>query len=53
MYLDEVKHFIDYTRGLIQEPLIGLQDGIKVLQIALAAKQSSLTGKAIDIQDLE
>lgn len=53
MYLDEVKHFIDYTRGLIQEPLIGLQDGIKVLQIALAAKQSSLTGKAIEIQDLE
>lgn len=52
MYLDEVKHFIDYTRGLIQEPLIGLQDGIKVLQIALAAKQSSVAGKAIDIRDL-
>jgi len=53
MYLDEMKHFIDYVRGIIREPLISLQEGVKVLQIALAAKQSSLSGKAIEIRDLE
>lgn len=53
MYLDEVKHFIDYTRGLIKEPLISLLEGVKVLQIAIAAKESSLSGKAIEIQDIK
>jgi len=52
MYLDEVKSFIDYIRGIIKESPISLQDGIKVLQMALAAKKSSLSGKAIEIKDL-
>jgi predicted dehydrogenase len=52
MYLDEVKSFVDYIRGTIKESPIGLQDGIKVLQLALAAKKSSLSGKAIEIKDM-
>ena len=51
MYLDEVKHFIDYVRGIIREPLISLREGVDVLKIALAAKESSLTGKAVEIRD--
>ena len=47
MYLDEIKHFIDYIQGLITEPLVSLRDGVKVLQIALAAKESTLMGKII------
>ncbi len=31
MYQDEVKHFIDYLSGSSLEPLVGLDDGIKVL----------------------
>ena len=50
MYRDEVKHFIDYVQGLIAEPMVSLKDGVKVLQIALAAKESALTGKIINIQ---
>jgi len=45
MYVDEVKHFIDYINGSLEQPLISLEDGIKVLQIALAAKQSSQIGR--------
>jgi len=52
MYLNEVKSFIDYIRGIIKESPVSLQDGIKVLQLALAAKQSSLSGKAIEIKNL-
>jgi predicted dehydrogenase len=52
MYLDEVKSFIDYIRGIIKESPINIQDGIKVLQLALAAKKSSLSGKAIEIKDM-
>ena len=50
MYLDEMKHFVKYIQGKITEPMISLRDGVKVLQIALAAKESALTGKVIDIQ---
>jgi predicted dehydrogenase len=51
MYLDEMKHFVKYIQGKITEPVVSLSDGIKVLQIALAAKESALTGKVIDIQN--
>ena len=40
-----LKHFIDYINGSLEQPLISLEDGIKVLQIALAAKQSSQIGR--------
>jgi len=49
MYVDEVRHFIDYLNGTIARPLISLEDGIKVLQVALAAKESARTGELISI----
>jgi predicted dehydrogenase len=51
MYLDEMKHFVKYIQGKITEPVVSLSDGIKVLQIALAAKKSAVSGKVIDIQN--
>jgi len=49
MYVDEVRHFIDCLNGSTPGPLISLEDGIKVLQIALAAKESARTGELISI----
>ena len=49
MYIDEVKHFIDYIQGRIAEPLIGWRGGVKVLQIARAAKESSRGGEIVEI----
>lgn len=49
MYIDELEHFIDYLNGSLEQPLIGLEDGKKVLQIALAARESSKTGGVINI----
>jgi len=53
MYLDEVRHFIDCLNGTVESPLISLEDGIKVLQIALAAKESARTGELIPIKRQE
>ncbi len=47
MYLAELKHFIDYINGLVPQPLIGLEDGINILKIALAARESARTGKVV------
>ena len=47
MYLDEAKHFIDYINGSLPKPLVGLEDGIRVLKIALAAKQSAEAGEVV------
>lgn len=49
MYLDEARHFIDYLNGSLERPLIGLENGIRVLQMALAVKESSKTGGIIQI----
>ncbi len=50
MYLNEVKHFIDYINGSLPRPLIGLEDGIRVLNVALAAKVSSRSGRVVQIR---
>jgi len=50
MYQDEVKHFMNYLSGSSGKPLIGLRDGIEVLRMALAAKEASLTGRAVQTQ---
>lgn len=49
MYVDEVRHFIDCINGLLPQPSVGLEDGIRVLQMALAAKESSRLGRLIQI----
>lgn len=49
MYIDEVNHFINYIRGSAQQPLTGLDTGVKILKVALAAKESSLLGKVVEV----
>lgn len=49
MYVDEVEHFIEYLNGSLERPLIGLEDGIKVLQLALAAKESSRSERLVEV----
>jgi len=46
MFLDEMKHFLACVRG--DEPAgCTLEDGIRTLQIALAARESANTGRIV------
>ena len=46
-YIAELRHFIDYINGAVPQPMISFEDGVNVLKIALAAKESARTGKVI------
>lgn len=48
MYLQEVSHFFDCVNG-IAEPLAPLQDGKRVLQIALASQESARLGHEVKV----
>lgn len=48
MYLEEMKHFIQCIRGE-ETPLVDGVTGRRVLEIALAAKESAATGKVIKV----
>jgi predicted dehydrogenase len=48
MFLDEMRHFLAVGRG-DEEPSCTLADGERVLRLALAALESSRTGKAVDL----
>lgn len=48
MFMEEVKCFMDYVKTRKQETLT-LQEGIKSLKIALAIKESMVTGKPVSI----
>lgn len=47
-YIDEMVHFISCIEGK-EEPLISIADGLEVLKIALAAKESAKNGRIIKI----
>ena len=47
-YIDEMSHFISCIEGK-EEPLIDITDGLEVLKIALAAKESAKNGRIIKI----
>ncbi|MFA4955699.1 MAG: Gfo/Idh/MocA family oxidoreductase [Candidatus Methanoperedens sp.] len=47
-YIDEMLHFINCIKGK-EEPLISIVDGLEVLKIALAAKESAKNGVVIKI----
>ena len=47
-YIDEMLHFINCIEGK-EEPIISITDGLEVLKIALAAKESAKSGKNIKI----
>jgi len=46
LFLSQMGHFLDIVNG-VAEPLCTLDDGIRALQLALAAHQSSKQGKLI------
>ena len=48
MFLKEMRHFLDCIEGLA-EPLVTLNDGIRALEIALAAKRSIAEGRIIEV----
>lgn len=46
MYLQELRHFLDCVKG-VSEPVISGEEGRRVLQIALAARQSSIEQQVV------
>lgn len=48
MFLDEMRHFLAVARGEAQ-PLCTLEDGVRVLQVALAAHQSARQGQEVKL----
>lgn len=48
MFLDEIRHFIAIAQGDVQ-PICNLDDGVEVLRIVLAAKESASKSKSIDL----
>ncbi len=51
MFLDQMRHFIAVARGEA-EPACTLEDGVRALQMALAAKQSEEQGKTISLKGI-
>jgi len=49
LFLDEMRHFLSVARGEVQ-PVCSLEDGIRALQIALAARDSGLDGQLKHLQ---
>ena len=47
-YIDEISHFISCIEGK-EEPLISITDGLEVLKIALAVKESAKNSRIIQI----
>ena len=48
MFVDEVSHFLRCVAGQ-ESPVIPLSDGITVLRIALAVKESMISGRTVDL----
>lgn len=49
MFLDQMAHFIDVIKG--EQPICNLEDGIRNLELVLAAHESALKGKKIEMED--
>jgi predicted dehydrogenase len=50
IFLDELRHFCDVVLGKV-EPICNLQDGIKVLQLAISSLKSSQNHQIINLKD--
>ena len=48
LFLDELKHFLACIDGQ-ETPLVSLRDGARSLRMALAAKESLATGRAVEL----
>ena len=51
MYVSEMRHFLRCVRNE-ETPVVSGTDGLRVLEIALAAKESSLTRRFVDLQNM-
>ncbi len=49
MFLDEMRHFLEILDGRAT-PLCSLEDGIRVLEIVLAAHQSAVSGHRVSLK---
>lgn len=49
MFVDEMRHFITCIKGN-EQPLCTLEDGVKALQIVLAAKESAKKGRLVALR---
>ena len=49
MYLDELTHFLDCVNGQ-SEILVDIEEGIRSLEISLAARESMISGKPIRLE---
>lgn len=48
MFMDEMRHFLDCVAARA-EPLVTLEDGVRALGIAVAAKRSAVEGRVIEV----
>jgi predicted dehydrogenase len=48
LFVDQMRHFLEVAHGLVA-PLCTLDDGIRALELALAAHQSQAQGRIIDL----
>lgn len=49
MFLAEMRHFLDCVEGMV-EPHVTLTDGVRALQIAIAAKRAAAEGRTIEVR---
>ena len=49
MFLDEMRHFLEIMEGKAT-PLCSLEDGIRVMEIVLAARESASNGRRVSIK---
>jgi len=49
LFVNQTRHFIETVKGE-SEPICNLEDGIMALRLALAAKQSSMEGRAVNFR---
>ena len=49
MFLEEMGMFLDAVEGKKEDGLITIEEGLKSLKVALAAKQSLQTGKIVEL----
>jgi predicted dehydrogenase len=48
LFLDEIQHFLDCVKTR-EKPLVDLDEGMKSLRLALAAKQSAASGRVVEL----
>lgn len=51
MFLEEMKHFVAVARGEVESSCL-LAEGVRVMRLALAVKESSSTGRVISMQEI-